>query len=123
MERPLPRISLDYPGIGPEHSFLKDIGRAEYYAVTDSEALEGFQMLSRCALGPAPGPGRLTRDAYGAYDNNDNSIRRKGKVLLRGLRGRQRVQISFPLSLACGTPGRSFSLGHRPLGRALTWAS
>ncbi|GLI68787.1 hypothetical protein VaNZ11_013280 [Volvox africanus] len=38
---------LDYPGIGPEHSFLKDIGRAEYYAVTDSEALEGFQLLSR----------------------------------------------------------------------------
>lgn len=38
---------LDYPGIGPEHSFLKDIGRAEYYAVTDAEALEGFQRLSK----------------------------------------------------------------------------
>lgn len=37
---------LDYPGIGPEHSFLKDIGRAEYYAVTDAEALEGFKRLS-----------------------------------------------------------------------------
>ena len=32
---------LDYPGVGPEHSFLKDIGRAEYYSVTDEEALEG----------------------------------------------------------------------------------
>ncbi|KAK8968158.1 hypothetical protein KSP40_PGU020809 [Platanthera guangdongensis] len=31
---------LDYPGVGPEHSFLKDIGRAEYYSVTDDEALE-----------------------------------------------------------------------------------
>ncbi|PKU68391.1 Tryptophan synthase beta chain 2, chloroplastic [Dendrobium catenatum] len=31
---------LDYPGVGPEHSFLKDIGRAEYYSVTDEEALE-----------------------------------------------------------------------------------
>jgi tryptophan synthase beta subunit len=38
---------LDYPGIGPEHSFLKDVGRAEYYAVTDEEALEGFQRLSQ----------------------------------------------------------------------------
>lgn len=38
--------SLDYPGIGPEHSFLRDIGRAEYYAVTDDEALEAFQRLS-----------------------------------------------------------------------------
>lgn len=39
--------SLDYPGIGPEHSFLKDVGRAEYYAVTDAEALEAFQRLSQ----------------------------------------------------------------------------
>ena len=41
-----PPCSLDYPGIGPEHSFLRDIGRAEYYAVTDDEALEAFQRLS-----------------------------------------------------------------------------
>jgi tryptophan synthase beta chain len=38
---------LDYPGVGPEHSFFKDAGRAEYAAVTDQEALEGFQLLSR----------------------------------------------------------------------------
>ena len=38
---------LDYPGVGPEHSFLKDSGRAEYVAVTDEEALEGFQLLAR----------------------------------------------------------------------------
>ncbi len=38
---------LDYPGIGPEHSYLSDIGRAEYYAVTDAEALEAFQHVSR----------------------------------------------------------------------------
>ncbi len=37
---------LDYPGVGPEHSYLKDLGRAEYYNVTDEQALEGFQMLS-----------------------------------------------------------------------------
>jgi len=38
---------LDYPGVGPEHSYLKDIGRAEYYSVTDSEALAAFQRLSQ----------------------------------------------------------------------------
>ncbi|BAY33815.1 tryptophan synthase beta subunit [Nostoc carneum NIES-2107] len=38
---------LDYPGVGPEHSYLKDTSRAEYYSVTDAEALEAFQRLSR----------------------------------------------------------------------------
>ena len=38
---------LDYPGVGPEHSFLKDSGRATYVSVTDDEALEGFRMLGR----------------------------------------------------------------------------
>jgi len=37
---------LDYPGVGPEHSYLKDSGRAVYAAVTDVEALEGFRLLS-----------------------------------------------------------------------------
>ena len=37
---------LDYPGVGPEHAFYKDSGRAEYVAVTDTEALEGFRLLS-----------------------------------------------------------------------------
>ena len=38
---------LDYPGIGPEHSHYHDIKRASYVPVTDEEALEGFQLLSR----------------------------------------------------------------------------
>ncbi|KGG18549.1 Tryptophan synthase beta chain [Prochlorococcus marinus str. SS2] len=37
---------LDYPGVGPEHSYLKEIGRAEYAAVTDQEALSALQLLS-----------------------------------------------------------------------------
>lgn len=46
---------LDYPGVGPEHSYLKDIGRASYNAVTDAEALQALQLLAReegiiCAL-------------------------------------------------------------------------
>ncbi len=39
---------LDYPGVGPEHAYLKDIGRAEYVAVTDAEALAAFHRLCRC---------------------------------------------------------------------------
>jgi tryptophan synthase beta chain len=38
---------LDYPGVGPEHSYLKDLGRAEYYSVTDEQALAAFQQLSQ----------------------------------------------------------------------------
>ncbi|MDR3599001.1 MAG: tryptophan synthase subunit beta [Desulfosporosinus sp.] len=38
---------LDYPGVGPEHSYLKDIGRAEYVAITDDESLQAFHRLSR----------------------------------------------------------------------------
>lgn len=38
---------LDYPGIGPEHAWLHDIGRAEYVAVTDDEAVDAFEYLSR----------------------------------------------------------------------------
>jgi tryptophan synthase beta chain len=38
---------LDYPGVGPEHSFLKDTGRAEYYSITDQQALDALQLLSR----------------------------------------------------------------------------
>lgn len=38
---------LDYPGVGPEHAWLKDTGRAEYVSITDAEALEGFYALTR----------------------------------------------------------------------------
>ncbi|MFA7557693.1 MAG: tryptophan synthase subunit beta, partial [Hydrogenophaga sp.] len=38
---------LDYPGVGPEHAWLKDIGRAEYVGITDTEALEAFHRLCR----------------------------------------------------------------------------
>ncbi len=38
---------LDYPGVGPEHSFYKKIGRAQYFAVTDKQAMEGFKLLSQ----------------------------------------------------------------------------
>jgi len=39
---------LDYPGVGPEHAFLKTTGRATYVSVTDRQALDGFDLLTRC---------------------------------------------------------------------------
>ncbi len=61
---------LDYPGVGPEHSYLKDTGRAAYVSVTDDEALEGFRLLCRTegiipALEPAHAAFHLTRLAPG----------------------------------------------------------
>jgi len=44
---------LDYPGVGPEHSYLKHSGRATYVAINDEEALEGFQLLC-CTEGITP---------------------------------------------------------------------
>ena len=38
---------LDYPGVGPEHAFLKDAGRANYVGVTDAECMEAFHLLAR----------------------------------------------------------------------------
>jgi tryptophan synthase beta chain len=47
--RPTHSVSagLDYPGVGPEHAWLRDSGRAEYLTATDDEALEGFELLAR----------------------------------------------------------------------------
>jgi tryptophan synthase beta chain len=57
---------LDYPGVGPEHAFLRDVGRATYVSVTDAEALEGFRVLATLegilpALEPAHAIGWLLR--------------------------------------------------------------
>ena len=38
---------LDYPGVGPEHAYLRDIGRAEYVPVTDEEAVQAFEYIAR----------------------------------------------------------------------------
>lgn len=59
---------LDYPGIGPEHSWLKEIGRVRYDSVTDSEALNAFQLLCRTegiipALEPAHAIAAVEREA------------------------------------------------------------
>ncbi|WP_372054615.1 tryptophan synthase subunit beta [Tistrella mobilis] len=59
---------LDYPGIGPEHSWLRDIGRVEYESVTDREALDAFQLCARLegilpALEPAHAVAQVVKTA------------------------------------------------------------
>jgi tryptophan synthase beta chain len=75
---------LDYPGIGPEHSWLHDIGRVEYVAVTDKEALEAFQMCTKAegiipALEPAHALAHVAKIAPGMAPD---------KIILMNLCGR-----------------------------------
>ena len=74
---------LDYPGVGPEHSHLKDSGRARYVSVTDDEALDAFHRLARlegiiCALESAHALAGAKRYAKA----------NPGKRILVGLSGR-----------------------------------
>ena len=58
---------LDYPGIGPEHSWLHEIGRVEYVAATDDEALDAFQLCTPHG-GHHPGAGAGARAGACAED-------------------------------------------------------
>ena len=93
---------LDYPGVGPEHSYLKDSGRATYVSVTDEEALEGFRLLCRTegiipALEPAHAVFHLTRLApeldadkivlMCLSGRGDKDITTVAEALEQGLRG------------------------------------
>jgi tryptophan synthase beta chain len=75
---------LDYPGVGPEHAWLKDSGRAEYVAVTDQEALEAFHALCRLeGIMPA-----LESSHALAHAMKIAPAMRKDQVLLVNLSGR-----------------------------------
>ena len=75
---------LDYPGVGPEHAYLRDSGRASYVAVTDGEALDGFQLLARTeGILPALEPAHAI--AYAARLAADLP---KDAIVLIGLSGR-----------------------------------
>ncbi len=74
---------LDYPGVGAEHSYLKDIGRAEYTAVTDDEAMAAFQDLAQCeGLIPA----FESAHAFGALHNE--TLFPKGSRVIVNMSGR-----------------------------------
>jgi tryptophan synthase beta chain len=75
---------LDYPGVGPEHAWLKDIGRAEYVGITDAEALEAFHRLCRTeGIIPA-----LESSHAVAYAMKLAATMRKDQHLLVNLSGR-----------------------------------
>jgi tryptophan synthase beta chain len=74
---------LDYPGVGPEHSYLSSIGRAEYPSVTDAEVVDAFQLLARSegiitALESAHALAWITREAASL----------QGQTVLMNLSGR-----------------------------------
>jgi tryptophan synthase beta chain len=75
---------LDYPGVGPEHSFYKETGRAEYVAVGDEEALDAFQLLSECE-GITPALEAAHAIAYTKRLAKDLS---KDKIIIVNLSGR-----------------------------------
>ena len=85
---------LDYPGVGPEHSFYKDTGRAEYVAITDTEALAGFQLLSQTeGIIPALEPSHAI-----AYVAKFAPTLPKDKIILLGLSGRGDKDINTVMS-------------------------
>lgn len=75
---------LDYPGVGPEHAWLKDIGRANYVAITDEEALQGFRDLTRYeGIIPA-----LESSHALAYATKLAPTMRKDQIIIVNLSGR-----------------------------------
>jgi tryptophan synthase beta chain len=75
---------LDYPGVGPEHSHLKDAGRAEYVAVTDREVLDAFHRFSR-EQGIIPA---LESSHAIAYAEKLAPRMKKGQILVVNVSGR-----------------------------------
>ena len=75
---------LDYPGVGPEHAYLKDTGRANYVSITDSEALEAFHTLTKVE-GILPALESSHAVAYGIKLAKDLG---KGKNIVINLSGR-----------------------------------
>lgn len=76
---------LDYPGVGPEHSHLKKIGRAQYVAITDTEALRGFKLLSKYE-GIMPALESAHAIAY--MEKYAKKPENKGKTIIVNLSGR-----------------------------------
>lgn len=75
---------LDYPGVGPEHAYLHDTGRAEYVAVTDEEAVDAFEYLSRIeGIIPAIESAHAV-----AYAKKLAPVMRRDQIIVVGLSGR-----------------------------------
>ena len=94
---------LDYPGVGPEHSYLKDIGRARYVAVTDEQALDAFRVLNRSeGIMPA-----LESSHAVAWVLTEAPRRARGDVIVVNLSGRGDKDIPLVAGMAAAGPDPS----------------
>jgi tryptophan synthase beta chain len=94
---------LDYPGVGPEHAYLKDIGRAEYVGITDDEALAAFHHLCRTeGIIPA-----LESSHAMAYAMKLAPTMRPDQHLLVNLSGRGDKDIATVAGLDAAAKGRA----------------
>jgi tryptophan synthase beta chain len=87
---------LDYPGVGPEHAWLKDTGRAEYVGITDREALAAFHQLTRLeGILPA-----LESSHAVAYGMQLAATMRPDQIVLVNLSGRGDKDVQTVAALA-----------------------
>ncbi|MDH3301120.1 MAG: tryptophan synthase subunit beta [Acidimicrobiia bacterium] len=90
---------LDYPGVGPEHAHLADIGRARYEAVTDAQVLDAFELLSRTeGIIPALEP------AHGLAWIVENREALHGRTVLLNLSGRGDKDVAQVQAIRAGDP-------------------
>ena len=85
---------LDYPGIGPEHSWLHDIGRIKYLSTTDEESLAAFKLCSRLeGIIPALEP------AHALHITGIIAAKRKGQIIIMNMCGRGDKDLTSVLPL------------------------
>ncbi len=81
---------LDYPGVGPEHAYLNEIGRVSYTSATDDEAIEAFKLLSRIeGIMPAIESSHAIAEAVKRAPKMDNN-----KIIIVNLSGRGDKDVS-----------------------------
>ena len=98
---------LDYPGVGPEHSYYKDLGRFQFASVTDAEALDAFRSLARLeGIMPA-----LESAHAVAYAMRAAAGMRKTEILIAGLSGRGDKDVNTVHEVAGEGNGRSAASG------------
>ena len=87
---------LDYPGIGPEHSWLHDIGRIKYLSTTDEESLAAFKLCSRLeGIIPALEP------AHALHITGMIAAKRKGQIIIMNMCGRGDKDLSSVCCTRC----------------------
>jgi tryptophan synthase beta chain len=93
---------LDYPGVGPEHSFLRDIGRVEYTHATDDEALAAFETLSKLeGIMPA-----LESAHAIAYLLREGKRLARGAIVIANLSGRGDKDVQMVAEVLSNRPKR-----------------